>query len=441
MASMGPFLIHNSAGATNIAANQIAVHFSADVSAASNVIEFHMIAFSCLLLSGGRLADLWGATRAYRLGLAVFAAASGVAGLAPSIGILVAAQTLAGIGAAIIIPSSFALLTLECQRNPAGTAFAVAEWTALGSAAVALSPFMAGVVVDQFGWRATFFCSAGLSVGAYALVTVFVPCVSGANRPRIDLRDELLLVISLAGVILGLVQLSSAGWSHPMTILPLLVGVSAGLRAIQRARGFETRFHPATFLKNRLFMTAVFIGLITGMTYYAAVFGIGLYVQALKGYTATEAGLVLLPLSLGLALSNISSAALAARFGLRLPIVGGLVCSALGYLVFVESFSIDLGLASLAFVLFPIGLVGLTASAVNGVVIDAFRSHSTGTAIAIVSMTRQGGGALGVAILGSSLTQNWDITSEVLTGTFGVCAALLLIAALIGRLGVKLQRP
>lgn len=88
---MGPFLIHNSAGATNIAANQIAVHFSADVSAVSNVIEFHMIAFSCLLLSGGRLADLWGATRAYRLGLAVFAAASGVAGLAPSIGILVAA--------------------------------------------------------------------------------------------------------------------------------------------------------------------------------------------------------------------------------------------------------------------------------------------------------------------------------------------------------------
>jgi MFS transporter, DHA2 family, methylenomycin A resistance protein len=180
----------------NVALVTIGARLHTGVSGLQWVVGAYAVAFAALLLSAGGLSDRIGPRRMFMLGLAVFTAASVLCGLAPGPGSLVATRALQGVGAAALVPSSLALLSLGCNGDPARRAWGVALWTAAGSVGLAAGPLLGGALVDLLGWRSIFLVNLPIGLAALWLTGRFVPPAAGSERP-IDWGGQVIAVVLL----------------------------------------------------------------------------------------------------------------------------------------------------------------------------------------------------------------------------------------------------
>ena len=312
-----------------VAIPAIAREFQATAADVQWVVEAYALFLSALLLAGGSLGDLYGRRRIYALGIVIFTAASIACGFAGSILLLVLARGVQGIGAALLVPGSLALIAASFDPEERGKA--IGTWSGFSGITAAVGPLVGGWLVSH-SWRWAFF----LNVPLAAIVLVLLRRVPESRNPRacgLDVPGLALVTIGLGGVVYGLIESSRRGWGDPSVITALAVGVAS---LVEFALVEERAKEP--MLPLGLFRSPDFIGanLLTLFLYGAlgcAFFYFPLDLIQVQGYSPLQAGAALLPFIVILFVLSRWSGGLVARFGAKLPLTVGPVLAALGFLL------------------------------------------------------------------------------------------------------------
>src|SRR5471030_1044806 len=419
----------------NVALPQIGRELGADVTDLQWVVDAYTLGFAVFLLSAGALGDKFGSRRTFLTGFALFTAASLACAMAPGATALNIARALQGAGAALLVPSSLAILNATYADDKAMLAKSIAWWTAAGGMSIAAGPVLGGLLLSVAGWRSIFWVNIPICVVGFWLTCRVVPALAGRDPHRsLDLAGQLLAIVALTGLIGAVIEFESLGWSHWM----VRGGLAAALVAAALFIGVEARSKspmlPLALFRSAPFSGAVLFGVLMNFSYYVVIFVLSFYLQKVRGFGALHAGLVFLPLTATFILSNIVSGWMAPRTGLRTPMIVGAVIGASGYALlgwwgisndatFLEMLP---GLA-----LIQAGM-GLAVPAMTTSILSGVERRQAGTASAVLNTARQVGGAVGVAIFGALVAGG--ATVHILGGiqlAMAVSSGLLLLAGLL----------
>jgi MFS transporter, DHA2 family, methylenomycin A resistance protein len=437
----------------NVALARIGADLHANVAALQWIVDAYTLAFAVLMLSAGALGDRFGARSMFAAGIALFAFASLLCGLAANGAWLVAARACQGVGAAAMLPNSLALLNQACAHDPKLRARAVGLWTATGSISIAAGPVIGGVLIDAFGWRSIFLVNLPLCAAGLAATFAWLPKVASATKaikptsatnattasphaaPRgIDPLGQLFAVVALTAFTGAVIEWRPLGAAHPLVAGGLGLALAAAIAFIATERRVAMPMLPLSLFSQRTFSAAVLFGICVNLTYYGVVFVLSLFLQRVRGDTPLQAGLAFLPLTGGFLMSNVVSGWVVGKFGARLPMLIGALIAALGYgLLHQVGAQTPLWALLVPFLLIPSGM-GLAVPAMTTAVLASSDARRAGTASAVLNTARQAGGAVGVAAFGAlaSGAQAAHIVAGLHTAT-AVSTVILLIAAALAR--------
>ena len=397
---LGFFVITLDALVVNVALPDIRRDLGGGITGLQWVIDGYTLMFAALLLSAGSLGDRIGAHRAFGLGMAVFVLASTACGLAPNLGVLIAARLVQGTGAALMMPSSLTLIR-EAFPGEAERGRAIALWTIGGSVAAAAGP-VAGGALSLISWRTIFFVN--LPAGALALVLLNRARRSPRREVPFDLVGQITAVTAMGGLTYGVIQAGADGFASPGALTALAIAAaSAAVFAVAQARGRHPMV-PLDLLRTRTMLVAAGTGFafIAGLS--GSVFAYSLYLQQQRGLSSFAAGLVFLPMTVLSGFVSMPAARLARAFGPRVPIVGGMLLMAIGF-VTLAALPATAPVWLLALVLIPIGINGpLSMQPTTGVLLSSVPAHRVGVASGVFNTSRQIGGALAVAVFGALIS-------------------------------------
>lgn len=402
----------------------------------------YSLIFATALFAAGALGDRYGQRTVLLTGLTTFAAASLWAAWAPSATQLVLARGLMGLGGAMIMPTSMAII--GATFPPERRAGAIAVWTASSGLGVALGPLLGGVLVDNFWWGSVFLINIPIVVLALAGISRYAPNPRAAQRRRLDTAGLVLSTSGLAALAYGLIAGGQdADWARAEIWLPVLAGLAL-LTAfvVVEWRSAEPSFDPRLFRDRRfaagnLALGALFFGM-TGQMFYG-----NFYLQGARGLTALDTGLLFLPSALGVVAGSVLGARLTRRYG---------VAAVAGTALFVVGCSF---LANLTFALDTSLLWFATLGAVTGTAIGAAIAPTVAAVLAVLPMDRMGAGSavnntirqvgsvLGIAVLGTVLSVTYrDRIAPALDGLAPAARAAAGTSAEQARhLAVTLGRP
>ncbi|MDF6043023.1 MFS transporter [Streptomyces sp. JH14] len=383
------------------------------------VVDAYTLAFAALMLSTGALADRAGATRTYALGITVFALASAACGFAPNLPVLIGARVVQGVAAAVMLPASLALVRQAYPDDAAKRARAVALWTAGGSAAVAVGPVAGGVLTTAWDWRGIFFVNLPLAALALALL---VRAPRSVRRPApLDLPGQLTAVIALAALAFAVIEGGTTG------LVALVVAVAAGAVFLRIEARHPHPVVPPGLFRNRTVAITVAAGAAVSVAFYSMIFVFSLFFQQVQGRSALSAGLMFLPMTGVIAVTNVVAGKLAARFGPRLPMLVGQPLAAAGLLLLLQVDG-ETPAVLLALLLVPLSLgCALTVPPLTTAMMDAVPADRAGLAAGVLNSARQVAGGLGIAAFGALITDGFMA---------GMRVSLLVSAGLLAGTGI-----
>ncbi|MDX6197751.1 MAG: hypothetical protein QOJ79_902 [Actinomycetota bacterium] len=417
-----------------VALRDIQRDLGAGVSGLQGVVTGYTVALAALLLTGGALADIAGRRRVFVTGLAIFAGASVACAAAGSVSALVAARVVQGAGAALVIPGGLAVLA-EAYPDAGPRARAVGSWAATGALALAVGPVVGGVLVAAHGWQLVFEVNVPLCI-AIAVVVLLAP--RGAPRVagrRLDLPGQVLVALGLAMTTYAVVLVGRDGWTRAVAI-SAAVGVLALVGFALVERRTADPLLPHGLFAERTFLGTTTAALAASLAVFVLLVFLSLFLQLVQQRDALPAALRLLPLTVGLVVVAVPAARFAHRRGPRLPVVGGLVLSAIGLLLLAGALSPGIGAAALGLLLGAIGVgLGLTGAPVVAASLDAVTSERRGLAAAVVNAARELGGIIAIGGLGAVVVSRLaaDLTSRLVAlGVTPAKSAVLVDAVLRG---------
>jgi drug resistance transporter, EmrB/QacA subfamily len=302
---------------------------AASVREAQWIVNSYMLLLGALILIGGAAGDRFGRRLAFLLGLIVFTAASIACGLAPTSVVLIGARAVQGIGAAMLVPSSLAIISAAFPEKERGRA--IGTWAGASALTTALGPVLGGWLTDAWSWRAIFFINVPIAALAVAIALWHMPETRNPDAHGVDLFGGLLAVVGLGSLTYGLTVASEAGWIHTMVIAPLLFGVAV----LGAFVWFEGRAR-APMMPLPLFRNADFSGAnaITLFLYFALsgeLFFVPYNLISVQGYSAMAAGAAFLPFTLVMGLLSRWSGGLIERYGPRRLLIVGPTIVAVGF--------------------------------------------------------------------------------------------------------------
>jgi MFS transporter, DHA2 family, methylenomycin A resistance protein len=366
-AMLGFFVVALDAQIVNVALPEIGSDLGGGLSGLQWVVTGYTLTFSSLLLFAGTLSDRIGARRAYGLGMGIFVLSSAACGPAPSLGVLVAARVAQGAGAALITPTSLALIR-EAYDDARERAKAVAYWALGGSVAAAAGPILGGLLTE-LDWRIIFVIN--LPVGVVAL-TLLTRVADSPRRPHpFDLLGQLTAVVALVGFTYAVIEGGSHGYRDPEIVAAFVLAAlgAVGFLASQ-ARGRHPML-PLDLFRARSVAISLAAAFITMAGFYGFVFVQSLYFQQVRAASPLETGLLFLPMTALVAILNPTAARIAIRFGSRVPIIIGQVLMALGLLGLALA-PVDLPLWAIAALMVPVGVGGsFTVPPLTSLLLDA----------------------------------------------------------------------
>jgi DHA2 family methylenomycin A resistance protein-like MFS transporter len=358
----------------------------------------YTIAFSCLLLASGAVADRFGAPRLYRTAAICFGAISLLCAAAPSIGVLIGSRVLLGVAAAGMVPASLAVLA-SVYDDPKARMRAIGSWAAVSSSGLLAGPLLGGLLVAAGGWRLIFVINPFVAALSLALIVGVRNTLPAKVRP-FDWPGVILSVLALALLTFGLIDGGTNGWSRPGPI----VGVTAGILALAALAWVERRVRhpvlPPELLARRSIRSDMLAATVATLVFYGMLFTLTLWYERERGFSALATGLAFVPMTLPMCVLPMITGRLVARFGARKVILFGLTSDVLagillagvghsGPLAFVLLAEAALVLASTTTIPAATAHVGATAPA-------AYAASAQGA----LNAGRQAGSALGVALLG-----------------------------------------
>jgi EmrB/QacA subfamily drug resistance transporter len=404
------------------------------------VVSAYSLFLGALVLVGGALGDRLGRRRIFLVGTVVFVVASALCGLAPTAGMLVAARALQGVGAALMVPQSLAIIAASFPEERRGRA--IGTWAAASALTTAVGPPLGGLLVDGISWRAAFLVNLPIGVFALVLTLRAVPESRATTPAPVDWLAGVLATLGLGGLTAGLVEVPARGLADPL----VLAGFATAAVALPLFLLHESRtaapMVPLGLFRSRSFTV---LNVLTVLLYGAlggALFTVPYTLIALRGYEAAEGGLALLPMALSIGLLSRRFGAIGDRTGPRLPLVAGssLVAAAMAWLAWTETsgsywtgvFGPMLGIGiGMAVVISP-----LTTAVMNAVGDDL-----SGTASGINNAAARVAGLLAVAVTGALMVAVFTPTlADGLMETAVDPAASAVMVADAGRL-LDLAKP
>lgn len=421
----------------NVALPAIGRELHAGVSQLQWVVDAYTLGFAVFLLSAGAMGDRFGSRTVFLGGFALFAAASLACAMAPGALALNIARAAQGIGAALLVPSSLAILNAVYAHERTRLAQAIAWWTAAGGVSIAAGPVLGGVLMAAFGWRSIFWVNIPVCLVGFWLTLRVVPAIRHSGPARhFDLPGQVLALVALTALIGAVIEVHALGLAHAAVLGALAVALAAGALFLRVEARSAAPMLPLRLFTLRGFTPAVLFGVCVNFAYYGIIFVLSFYLQTVRGFSVLHAGLVFLPLTGTFLFANIASGWAQARVGARLPMIIGGVIGAAGYAllaVFGISTSASFWAMLPGLALIPAGM-GLAVPAMTTAILAAVDKRQAGTASAVLNTARQVGGAMGVAVYGALVAA--PATAAILSGmeiALGVSTALLLAGALLAR--------
>ncbi|RBY75795.1 MFS transporter [Geodermatophilus sp. TF02-6] len=435
-AVLGFFVVTLDAVVVNVALPSIRGELGGGITGLQWVVDGYTLMFAALLLSAGSLTDRFGARRAFGAGVVGFVVASLACGLAPSLTALVAARFVQGAAAAVMMPSSMALIG-QAHPDPVERARAVAIWALGGSVASSAGPVLGGLLT-LVSWRLIFVVN--LPVGVTALLLLARTARSPHRPAPFDRAGQITAVLAMGGLTYGAIEAGAAGFGAPRVLAAFAVAVLAlaAFLAVQ-ARGTHPMV-PLDLFRTRTVSVAVAVGFAFVAGYYGLPFLMSLYLQEVRGLSSFGTGVAFLPMMLiGLVLTPFS-ARLAERFGARALVTTGLLAMTAG-MVALAIVPADSQVELLAALMVLVGLAGpLVMPPVTAVLLNTVPDSRAGTASGVFNTSRQIGGALAVAVFGALLTTPAGFLHGLRTSLL-IAAAVALAAAAASLLLPRAPRP
>jgi EmrB/QacA subfamily drug resistance transporter len=384
----------------NVALPSIQRSLHASTASLEWTVNAYTLSFAVLLVTGGRLGDLFGRRRVFLAGVIVFACSSGAIGFSPSDTWLIAWRAAQGVGSAMMMPATLSIITNAF--GPAERGKAIGTWAGVSALALAIGPVLGGFLVETVSWQSIFFLNLPVAVGAI-VVTLFAVRESRDESvaQRIDTWGVLTLTSGLAALVLALVEGNEWHWDSARE-LALFAIAAVGLSAF----GIVERRQPApmvdfSFFRSRTFLGANIVAFIVSFAMLAMFFFMALYMQNVLHYSPLQAGLRFLPSTLMIVLLAPLAGRLADRVGSRPLMTFGLTAVSAA-LLWQSQLTVSSGYGTLlpGFVLMGIGMA-FVISPMSTAAMNAVEQNKAGVASGILSMNRMVGGTFGVAVLGA----------------------------------------
>jgi len=387
----------------NVALPSIQKDLGATVSGLEWTVNAYTLAFAVLLVTGGRIGDLFGRRRVFLFGVVTFAASSGFIGFAQSEAWLVGGRAIQGIGAAFMMPGTLSIISNAFP--PAERGKAIGTWAGVSAMALAIGPVVGGFLVENVSWQSIFFLNLPVAAGAVA-VTLFATRESRDETapPSVDIPGVAAITVGLAALVLALVEANAWGWGSARILGLFAVAVAAIVAFILVETRSRYPMVDFSFFRSRSFLGANVVAFIVSFAMLAMFFFIALYMQNIKGYSPLQAGVRFLPSTAVIVFAGPIAGRLTDRVGPRPLITSGLLMVA-GSLFWQGHLSVDTPYASLAgaFVLMGFGM-GLVMSPMSTAAMNSVEQTKAGVASGILSMSRMVGGSFGVAAMGALIT-------------------------------------
>ncbi|GCD96131.1 MFS transporter [Embleya hyalina] len=391
----------------NVAQTHMAVEFGASQGTILWIINIYTLALAALLLPLGAIGDRLGRKPMLIAGLGVFGAASVVAGLAGTAEVMLAARVAAGVGAAMIMPITLAVITATFPEERRGKAIGV--WTGVAGGGGILGMFLSALLVDVADWRWLFVLPVVLTVVALAMTLKSIPNSRETSTHRFDTVGALVSAVAVIGLIFVLQEGPEHGWTAPATLAALVVG----LIAVTGFVAWEMRLRDAALLDVRLFRER---GLAGGSVTLLVVFGVqaGIAVvlfpffQAVLGWSGLLSTVALMPMAVMMMAASGLAPGLATRIGSRSTMAVGIALAGIGLTLMALFVSVDAGYPSILPGMLAMGVgMGLSMTPSTEAITASLPREKQGVASALNDVTREFGTALGVALLGALLSAGY----------------------------------
>ena len=367
------------------------------------IVSGYILVFASLLLAGGRLADVYGRRRLFAIGLIIFTAASFVAGLAGSADVLVAARAVQGLGAALLTPTTLAIISAT-YPDPRERNMAVGVWSAVGALALALGPLLGGLISDHLSWGWIFFINVPVGIATLALGLWAISESRESSAPRrLDMPGVVLSSVALLGLTYSLIEGHDRGWTSPIILGGFLLAATLGLAFVWREQHTAEPMVAMGLFRERVFSGGLIALIMWGFGIFGIYFFTSLYLQNVLGFSPTEAGAAFVPMALLMAAGAIASEGVARRIGAYRSVGLAMALMAAG----IASVSL-LGADATFWQLMPsfaaIGVGGGLTVPLTATVLSAMPRDEAGVASGIFNASREVSGLLGITVIGAILT-------------------------------------
>ncbi len=386
----------------NVALPDIARSTHASQTQLSWIIDAYSLTFAALLLPGGALGDRYGRRRLLLVGLGVFAAGSVAAMTASDANVLIALRAVIGLGAALVMPAT--LSTITGTFPPAQRVKAVSIWAGVAGGAAVLGVVVSGALLEAFSWRSVFAVNVVLGVIALIGTFVIVPESADPDAPRLDIVGAGLSVAGLVAAVYSIIEAPTAGWLSAQTLVGLALGVLILVAfVLVELRTAHPMLDPRVFTRRRLSAGSISI-FVQFFVFYGFIFLVLQYLQLVRRDSALIAAISMLPMAVTMMPTSRLAPKLAARFGSRGVCVAGLIGIAVALAV-IAQMDAHTAYWHLAVGLLILGAgMGAAMTPATSAITSALPKAQQGVASAMNDLSREVGGALGIAVLGSIAT-------------------------------------
>lgn len=384
----------------NVAQPQLAIEFDASQNTILWMINIYTITLAALLLPLGAIGDRWGRRRMLLLGLVIFAVASAISGLASTSIVMLAARLMSGIGAAMIMPITLAVITSTFPDEQRSKAIGI--WTGVAGGGGIFGMYLSAVLVDLANWHWLFVLPVVLAITAIIMTLQFIPDSREKKDHRFDFIGSILSIFAIVGIVFALHEAPSQNWNEPTTLISLIGGISFLVVFVL----WELR-QQSPLLDMRLFRER---GLTSGSVSLLVIFGVqaGIFVvlfpyfQGVLNWSGLQSTLAMMPMALLMMLASGIAPKIAKKIGSRFTMAIGILFGAVGSSLMAMLVSIDGGYLAILPGMLIMGLgMGLSMTPSTEAITSALPAERQGVASALNDITRELGTALGVALLGA----------------------------------------